>query len=50
MDKGLIVFAPRVKEGEEQPLPIQVSVSFRLDEKPMRIGRSALRNGSAKTR
>jgi hypothetical protein len=37
MDKGLIMFAPRVKEGEEQPLPLQVAVTFRVGEKPRRI-------------
>jgi hypothetical protein len=37
MDKGLIMFAPRIKEGEEQPLPLQVAVSFRAIEKPERI-------------
>ena len=37
MDKGLIMFSPRVKEGEEQPLPLQVAVSFRVNEKPKRI-------------
>jgi hypothetical protein len=37
MDKGLIMFSPRVKEGEEQPLPLRVEVSFRVNEKPKRI-------------
>jgi hypothetical protein len=37
MDRGLILFSPKVKEGEEQPLPIQIAVSFRVDEKPKRI-------------
>jgi len=37
MDKGLVMFSPKVKEGEEQPLPLQVAVSFRVNEKPKRI-------------
>ena len=37
MDKELIMFSPKVKEGEEQPLPLQVAVSFRVNEKPKRI-------------
>jgi hypothetical protein len=37
MDKGLIMYSPKVKEGEEQPLPLQVAVSFRVNEKPTRI-------------
>ena len=37
MDKGLILFSPKVKEGEEQPLPLQVAVSFRVYEKPRRM-------------
>jgi len=37
MDKGLIMYSPKVKEGEEQPLPLQVAVSFRVNEKPKRI-------------
>jgi hypothetical protein len=37
MDKGLIMYSPKIKEGEEQPLPLQVAVSFRVNEKPKRI-------------
>ena len=37
MDKGLILFSLKVNEGEEQPLPLQVAVSFRVSEKPRRI-------------
>lgn len=37
MDKELILFSPKVKEDEEQPLPLQVAVSFRVDEKPTHI-------------
>lgn len=37
MDRGLVMFSPKVKAGEEQPLPLQVAVSFRVDEKPRRI-------------
>jgi len=31
------MFSPKVKEGEEQPLPIAVAVSFRVNQKPKRI-------------
>lgn len=37
MDSGLIMFSPKIEEGKEPPLPIQVSVSFKVDEKPKRI-------------
>ena len=37
MDRGLIMFSPKIEEGKEPPLPIQVSVSFKADEKPRRI-------------
>jgi len=37
MDRGLLMFSPKVKEGEEQPLPIAVAVSFRVNQKPKRI-------------
>ncbi len=37
MDRGLIMFSPKIEEGKEPALPIQISVSFKVDEKPKRI-------------
>jgi len=37
MDKGLIIDPPRLEQGKEAAQPIQVSLSFRVDEKPKRI-------------
>ena len=37
MNRGLIMFSPKIEAGKEPALPIQVSVSFRVNEKPKRI-------------
>jgi len=37
MDKGLVIDPPRVEKGKEAAQPVQVSVSFRVNEKPKRI-------------
>ena len=37
MNRGLIMFSPKIEEGKEPPQPIQVSVSFKVDQKPKRI-------------
>jgi hypothetical protein len=37
MGKGLIINPPRVEPGKEPTQPIQVSVSFQVNEKPKRI-------------
>jgi hypothetical protein len=37
MDRNLIMFSPKIEEGKEPPLPIQISVKFKVDGKPRRI-------------
>ena len=34
---GLIMFSPKIEEGKEPPLPLKLSVTFRVDGKPKRI-------------
>ena len=45
MDKGLLMFSPKIEAGKEPVLPIRVSVSFRVNERPRRI--IALRSRTA---
>jgi hypothetical protein len=37
LDRGLVLFSPKTEEGKEPALPIKVSVSFRINQKPQRI-------------
>lgn len=37
MNYRLVMFSPKIEEGKEPPLPIQVSVSFKVDAKPKRL-------------
>jgi len=37
MNYRLVLFSPKIEEGKEPALPIQVSVTFKVDEKPKRI-------------
>ena len=45
MDRGLIMFSPKIEAGKEPPLPTRVAVSFKVNEKPKRI--IALRSQTA---
>ena len=37
MNYRLVMFSPKIEEGKEPPVPIQVSVSFKVDAKPKRL-------------
>jgi len=37
LDRRVVLFSPKVNEGQEKALPISVSVSFKVNEKPKRI-------------
>lgn len=37
MDKGLLMYSPKIEAGKEPVLPIRVAVSFKVNERPKRI-------------
>ena len=45
MDRGLIMYAPRMEKGKEMTMPISVAVAFKVNTKPKRV--IALRSPTA---